>query len=319
MKNLKNNNIFKIKKLQELIKIQQFNDDLQNDENWIRIKDTSIIKIITAAYLDPYKRQLLINIKKPVTPEDLFKKCNMSSSTGYKKFRELVNEGFVLPVGIKEQKKLITLYDLEFSKVSFSFEPENVFVDIIEKIHKIQPFEKEPLKFIQAIKNKHTLLFYDSIEYARKIQWAFLKKGLENNEICYFFTENPSDIRQEFHLAEINFEEFLLKNQLKILGISDAVKFFKKSSTYKPNLKNGVRIVGDKVLFSSKNDDFEKGCTFEKYIHELFPHFNGSILCSYHVDSICDENRKKIINFLWSHHHSVMFAPKHDTGISFHL
>lgn len=315
----KDKNIFKIKKIQELIQIYQSNENLQINDKWIKITDQSIIKIVNNTYLDPYKRKLLLNINKPMTPEDIFIKSNISYSTGYKKFRELVDEGFLVPVGIKEQTKLITLYDKVFSLVRFSFGTEEITVEVIEKIYNMKPLDKEPLRFIQASKNDHTLLFYDSIPYARNIQWEFLKKGLDNNEICYFFTENPSNIKNELNDAGINFEEFTLKNQLKIMGLLDAADFFEKYTSDNANLKTRFRIVGDKVLFSSQNDDFKQGCEFEKYIHELFPNFNGNILCSYQVDSINDNNRTKIVNFLWSHHHSVMFAPKHSPGISFNL
>jgi len=111
-------------------------------QEWIKISDQFIIKIINNTYLDPYKQKLLLNVTKPMTPEDIFIKSNILHSTGYKKFRELVDEGFLIPVGIKQQKKLITLYDKTFSIVRFSFGTEKIIVEVIEKNHNVKPFDR---------------------------------------------------------------------------------------------------------------------------------------------------------------------------------
>ncbi len=190
---------------------------------------------------------------------------------------------------------------------------------MLEHIHNLTMSQdsKFPLNFIQRNDKNHLLLFYDSLDYARKIQCEYLKKGLKNNEVCYFFTKDPENIEMTLKGMEIDFERYITKKQLKIITPSDGKEIFEK--ILNTNLETPSRIVGDKILFSNENSDFETGCDFEQYLHDLFPDFNGSILCSYHVNSIDDAKRVEIIDFLLLHHHAVMFAPKMSKGTSYYL
>lgn len=178
-----------------------------------------------------------------------------------------------------------------------------------------------PLNFIQTITKNHLLLFYDSVDYAREIQCQFLKEGLKKNEICYFVTSEIKDVENELKKNGIDIESDEIKKQFKIINIKDSkndVSGILKNSQEKIT-QVPIRIVGDKVLFSNDTDDLKLGFDFERHLHELFPNFNGNILCSYHVSSINEQKRSEIVDFLFSHHHSVMFAPENNKGTSFYL
>ncbi len=50
-----------------------------------------------------------------------------------------------------------------------------------------------PIKFVDSLDSKkHIALFYEEPEYARMIEFRFIKNGLENGEQCVYATEEDS-------------------------------------------------------------------------------------------------------------------------------
>lgn len=87
---------------------------------WIELHEHNLAEKIIRIYSDPTKRRILLQIDKPTTKEELLKKCDASLSSGYRKFNELLLDGFILPVGYTRAAKRMRLYDKIISKAEFS-------------------------------------------------------------------------------------------------------------------------------------------------------------------------------------------------------
>ena len=118
--------------------LQNKNIVLNNSEGWIKIDQPEITKIITDAYSDTYKAQLLVTNYKPMTKDELAKNSKMKLSTAYKKCNELIRDGLLVPMGVVETTtKLNTNYERLIAQVNFEFADKKIIhIKINEKIIK---------------------------------------------------------------------------------------------------------------------------------------------------------------------------------------
>ena len=87
---------------------------------WIELHEHNLAEKIIGIYSDPVKRRILLLIDEPISKDDMLKQCNASQSSVYRKFNELVEDGFVLQVGYTKTINRIRLYDKVISKAEFS-------------------------------------------------------------------------------------------------------------------------------------------------------------------------------------------------------
>lgn len=87
---------------------------------WIELHEHTLAEEIIGIYSDPVKRQILLLIDSPVSKDDMLNQCGASQSSAYRKFNELLQDGFILPVGYTKTTKRIRLYDKMISKAEFS-------------------------------------------------------------------------------------------------------------------------------------------------------------------------------------------------------
>jgi len=118
--------------------LQNNNIVLNNSKGWIKIDQPEITKIISAAYSDTYKAQLLVTNHKPMTKDELAKNSKLSLSTAYKKCNELIRDGLLVPMGVVETAtKLNTKYERLIAQVNFEFADKKIIhIKINEKIIK---------------------------------------------------------------------------------------------------------------------------------------------------------------------------------------
>lgn len=87
---------------------------------WIELYEHSLAEKIIGIYSDPTKRRILLQIDKPIAKDELLKKGKTSLSSAYRKFNELLQDGFILPVGYTKTAKRVRLYDKIILKAEFS-------------------------------------------------------------------------------------------------------------------------------------------------------------------------------------------------------
>lgn len=87
---------------------------------WIELFEHNLAERIIGIYSDPTKRNILLQIDQPIAKDKLLQKCEVSVSSAYRKFNELLQDGFILPVGYTKTEKRVRLYDKIISKAEFS-------------------------------------------------------------------------------------------------------------------------------------------------------------------------------------------------------
>lgn len=92
----------------------------QDHTLWIELYEHSLAEKIIDIYSDPVKRKILLHIDKPIAKDELLEKCGVSLSSAYRKFNELLHDGFILPVGYTKSEKRVRVFDKIISKAEFS-------------------------------------------------------------------------------------------------------------------------------------------------------------------------------------------------------
>lgn len=87
---------------------------------WIELYEHNLAEKIIEIYSDPVKRKILLHIDKPIAKDELLLKCEVSLSSAYRKFNELLQDGFILPVGYTKTEKRVRVFDKIISKAEFS-------------------------------------------------------------------------------------------------------------------------------------------------------------------------------------------------------
>ena len=87
---------------------------------WIELHEHNLAEKIIDIYSDPIKRKILLHIDKPIAKDELLLKCGASLSSAYRKFNDLLQEGFILPVGYTKTEKRVRVFDKIISKAEFS-------------------------------------------------------------------------------------------------------------------------------------------------------------------------------------------------------
>ena len=88
---------------------------------WIELHEHNLAERIIGIYSDPIKRRILLQMDKPIGKDEILLECGASLSSAYRKFNELLQEGFILPVGYtKSLEKRVRIFDKTISKAEFS-------------------------------------------------------------------------------------------------------------------------------------------------------------------------------------------------------
>jgi len=180
-----------------------------------------------------------------------------------------------------------------------------------------------PFRYIDSLEEKqHIVLFYDDPEYARLIEFRFIKNGLLSGERCIYATEDDSGpIILKFLNYGIPLEYFLSK-KIRMIQIRNACgkhdEIVEKSKKELQKIREGLvppfRIVSRIVPDVSTADGISAELELEKLVHHSFDDFCGSLMCPYDISGIEKTKRKQWLEELRLYHHICIYAPKFGQG-----
>ena len=180
-----------------------------------------------------------------------------------------------------------------------------------------------PIEFIDSLdEKKHIMLYYDDPEYARLVEFRFLKNGLARGESCIYATDEDSgQIVLSLLRYGIPLESFLSKKiQVfyipPISGTTEAILSHckKQANRILSDVKKPFRIVSRIVSDISTEQGMSAELEMEKCIRGCFEDFGGMLTCPYHISSIEKKNRLEWIQSLYAQHHAVIYLPEMGEG-----
>lgn len=184
-----------------------------------------------------------------------------------------------------------------------------------------------PLDFIAALDGRpmHIALFYENEEYARKIEYSFVKNGLARSQHCVYTTHGGSNdaarIRMGMLEYGIDVDRFESSGLLHILEIKDPRSDPSGFERGVENLKNRIieakkppiRLVSRFIREVESEEDARANMLVERAIHSSFE-FPGLFMCPYHIDRVPHPVRVEWFLNHMQNHHAVVFAPRSSEG-----
>ena len=183
---------------------------------------------------------------------------------------------------------------------------------------------RKPLEFVDSLdeSRKHIALFYDDPEYARFVEFRFLKNGLVKGEHCVYATEEDSGsiVLKMLHYG-IPLEYFETKKLLvyQIHSYHDSHEELtnrcKRDAemmlfALPPPFRIAGRIVPDISTAAGMLLELE----FERKTHTCFDDLGGSVMCRYDLSKIEKTRRKEWLAELRENHHDVIYVPLSEKG-----
>jgi hypothetical protein len=239
-------------------------------------------------------------------------------------------------INVDEVRGVLGTYDIVAKIRASSLE---VLRDIITQIRKIEHVhatttimcqqetdmpndessEKDLFRFINSIHgNRHIMLLYDEPEYARKVEFEFIKNGLDKDEHCIYATEEDPGL---IILKMINQGIPVVGSIKKNLHVYQTTDPFDDASGPTQGCRNSLkriladakppfRIVGRIVPDVGYVDGISLELELEKDTHANFDKFGGSVMCTYNISEIEKSRRKEWVRTLAESHHNLIYATK---------
>ena len=180
-----------------------------------------------------------------------------------------------------------------------------------------------PFKYVDSLQpRQHIALFYEESEYARLIEFRFIKLGLEIGEHCVYATEEDSG---SIVLKMLNYGiplRYFQNRRLRVYQIHHTCggrdEIMKRCKMDLDMILSGLispfRIVSRIVQDVSTTDGMSVELELECITHDKFEDFGGSLICPYDLSGIEPNKRKQWMEELRASHHAVIYAPRFGEG-----
>ena len=188
-----------------------------------------------------------------------------------------------------------------------------------------------PTDAIDNIKvGEHIVHFYEDSEYAKDIQFRFIKNGLTKGERCIYLLHENDDtkkIEQEMIDYGISVEESKNKNllyQVRIPSIHEGIDNILKSVLERfKEITNDMtlpwRSVGRIVNEVDTEEKINLELSLEKYFQQNIENFNGIVLCPYALSHLPEDKRGKWMTDIMHNHHTAIFSSTPEKGMVFNM
>ncbi len=180
-----------------------------------------------------------------------------------------------------------------------------------------------PIKFIDSLEEKqHIMLLYEDPQYARLIEFIFIKRGLERGEDCIYATSDDSGstvlMLQRYGIP---LDAFLSKKirvfQIKpSSGTHDEMVINCKQEIQrilldvKTPFRAVTRIVPDVSTVNGMSVEME----MERLAQDCFKELGGTVMCPYDLSEIEKTKKLEWVKSLYSSHHTIIYLPKYGEG-----
>ena len=184
------------------------------------------------------------------------------------------------------------------------------------------------LSFLDSLDSKkHLLLLYEDHEFARLIEFRFIRNGLKSGENCvYGSTEDSGSVVIKMLTFGIALKYFQSK-QLQVMQINN--RDGSKEAILKSCRKDIDRIVSGLVppyrivARIVPNVDTIEGISaeleLERHLQKTFDEMGGSVLCPYDISKIEKKHRDEWIRELRKNHNVEIYVSKSGQGRVFEL
>ena len=190
--------------------------------------------------------------------------------------------------------------------------PSQTIFNSVTKLQRGRDSGTPAFKYIDSIEGKkHIVLFYEDREYARLVEFRFIKNGLDRNERCVYATEEDTGLVVLKMLSYGIPLSYFQNGMVQVLQVrekrGDVGYILEKAKSEAERLLHGLvppfRIVSKLVPDVDSKSGIQAELEMEQATHKKFDNFGGSLICPYDISKIEPTRRKEWIKRLTGSHH----------------
>jgi hypothetical protein len=177
---------------------------------------------------------------------------------------------------------------------------------------------------------KHLVMLYDDPVLARRVEFLYLKKGLETEQGAFYVipeddVESPDSIRKQMEFFGFQTERLIRIGKLRIARISNPSnepKGFRSGceKILKSLLRDQastIRMVLQVRYLFNTGEEIRSHAEFESFIESNFANFPGSMLCNHYVGKNTVKMHGEWTKRMFTTHDWAFVVSSGESGLAF--
>ena len=154
----------------------------------------------------------------------------------------------------------------------------------------------------------HVVYFHDDSPKTKETEFDFIKKGVENQEHCFYTTQNPEEILHK--MKEFGIDTEAKSELLHIIKIPEKFEDYSKMILEKVDElphDSKIRVISTHYFDFNSEKKTDRMAEIEQCVDDDFHKLNGNFVCSFAVNKITNEIRSRFLNQLLDSHTAIVF------------
>jgi hypothetical protein len=166
---------------------------------------------------------------------------------------------------------------------------------------------------LETLEDTHILLFHEEQEKAEKIEFKFIKTGLNKKQTCFYTTNNPERLKDKMIKFGIETNKNIENGLLNIVQIPKKFEEYEEMIMSKVESlpqDRKIRVVSTHYFDFNKEKKTESMEEIEQCVDDRFHKIPGNFICSFHVPSVDKKLAPQFMKNLLDSHHEILFLTK---------
>ena len=167
--------------------------------------------------------------------------------------------------------------------------------------------------FLDSLGCAHILYFHDDSKITKKVEFSFIKKGLEKQEHCFYTTMNPEDILHQ--MKEFGIDTEACSEFLHVIKIPEKFEDYSKMILGKVDElphDSQIRVVSTHYFDFNNERKTDRMAEIEQCVEDDYHRIKGNFVCSFAVQQITNEIRGRFLNKLLDSHRAIIIQTEKD-------
>jgi len=167
--------------------------------------------------------------------------------------------------------------------------------------------------FLDSLGCAHILYFHDDSKITKKVEFSFIKKGLEKQEHCFYTTMNPEGILHQ--MKEFGIDTEACSEFLHVIKIPEKFEDYSKMILGKVNElphDSQIRVVSTHYFDFNNQRKIDRMAEIEQCVEDDYHRIKGNFVCSFALQRITNEIRGRFLNKLLDSHRAIIIQTEKD-------
>jgi len=167
--------------------------------------------------------------------------------------------------------------------------------------------------FLDSLGCAHILYFHDDSKITKKVEFSFIKKGLEKQEHCFYTTMNPEGILHQ--MKEFGIDTEACSEFLHVIKIPEKFEDYSKMILGKVDElphDSQIRVVSTHYFDFNNERKTDRMAEIEQCVEDDYHRIKGNFVCSFALQRITNEIRGRFLNKLLDSHRAIIIQTEKD-------